>query len=374
MPDFSKLNQMKRIFALLAWMLLSGSASAQKDSLDIMIGQMIMIGLGDFSQLDTSAVVFDDVRSGKAGGIILFEKNLAEKETAERLNEILEYAQKTSEIPLFVSIDEEGGRVNRLKPKYGFPQTKTAQELGKIDQPDTTRFYAGQTASTLYKLGINMNFAPAVDVNVNPKNPVIGSIGRSYSADYLGVVKHADQFISSHELFGVATVLKHFPGHGSSKNDTHLGIADVSTTWQIQELYPYKALIDSGKVRAIMTAHIVNASLDDRKLPATLSDKIISGLLRGFLEYDGVVITDDMQMAAISKEYGLQESVKKSILAGVDILLFANNVPDYELVTAAQIHQIIKDLVKNKEISDGTIRESFKRILTLKANIGLYQN
>lgn len=345
--------------------------SQEADSLDIMIGQMIMIGIGDFNKLDTSSIVFDDLKAGKAGGIILFEKNLALENTDNILREIIDYAQSKAEIPLFVSIDEEGGRVNRLKPKYGYPVTRTAQALGEMDNLDSTRFYAQQTAGLLYRLGINMNFAPDVDVNINPQNPVIGGIGRSYSPDYWQVVRQANEVIEGHELFGVATVLKHFPGHGSSEKDTHLGIADVSSTWQFEELYPYKALIDSGKVRAIMTAHIVNYTLDEEKFPATLSAKIVNGILRGFLKYNGVVVSDDMQMRAISKEYGLEEAIKKCILAGVDILLFANNVPEYDLVTAHQIHGIIKKFVQNEDISEERIKKSYERIIDFKIEMGL---
>lgn len=346
-----------------------GADSLQTDSLDLKIGQMIMIGLGNFNKLDTNAVVFESIRTGKAGGIILFEKNLTSKNTEESLRNILDYAQKQSEIPVFVSIDEEGGRVNRLKTKYGFPKTVTAEYLGTLDDLDSTSFYASKTAATLRKLGINMNFAPSVDVNINPENPVIGKIGRSYSPDHHTVAAHAQQVVEAHDIYGVATVIKHFPGHGSSQNDSHLGMADVSTTWRFEELYPYKALIDSGKVRAIMTAHIVNATLDEEKLPATLSERVIGGVLREFLAYDGVVISDDMQMKAISAEYGLEEAVKKCVQAGVDILLFANNVPNHELVTAEEIHQIIKTLVENGEVDRDRINESYQRIIKLKTTL-----
>lgn len=365
--------------ALIVGMLLFGASqnlSAQEnlpvtDSLDLMIGQMILTGLGDFNRLDKGAPVFEAIRTGKVGGVILFEKNLNSINTEKNIQEILSYAQAQTEIPLLVSIDEEGGRVNRLKTKYGFPRTVTAQYLGNLDHPDSTSFYARQTASILYQLGINMNFAPSVDVNVNPSNPVIGKIGRSYSQDPALVARHAQLVVEAHDLFGIATVLKHFPGHGSSRDDSHLGLADVSDTWRFEELLPYKALLDSGKVRAVMTAHIVNEVLDDRKLPATLSDKVISDVLRGFLEYEGVVISDDMQMRAISAQYGLEEAIKMAINAGVDILLFANNVPDYDLVTAEQIHAIIKKFVKNGDISEEQIAKSYKRIMILKEEMGL---
>lgn len=342
-------------------------------SLDQMIGQMILTGIGDFSKLDKNAPIFRSIKEGKVGGVILFGKNLSSKNTEANLREIIDYGQTCSSIPLLVSIDEEGGRVNRLKTKYGFPKTVTAQYLGSLDNADSTRFYAERTAATLYKLGINMNFAPDIDVNINPENPVIGKMGRSFSADPMIVAKHASLVVDAHDLFGVATVVKHFPGHGSSMADSHLGLADVSRTWRFEELLPYKAMLDSGKVRAIMSAHIINEVLDDRKLPATLSDKVISDVLRGFLGYEGVVISDDMQMKAISDEYGLREAVKKAILAGIDILLYANNVPDYELITSDQLHNTVKDLVKSGEISEGRIAESYHRIMRLKSEMGLLQ-
>ncbi len=347
------------------------STKTDGDSLDMMIGQMIMVGLGDFNTMDQQADVYQDLRAGYVGGVILFEKNLSAKNTVANLTEILTYTQQQSELPLFVSIDEEGGRVNRLKQKYGFPKTVTAQYLGQIDNRDTTFFYARQSAGILYRLGINMNFAPSVDVNVNPNNPVIGKIGRSYSEDPRIVARHAQAFVEAHELFGVATVLKHFPGHGSSKNDSHLGLTEVSRTWRFEELTPYKALLDSGKVRAVMTAHIVNDVLDDRKLPATLSEKVISQVLRNFMGFDGVVVSDDMQMKAISAQYPLEESIKMAVLAGVDILLFANNVPDYDLVSAGKIHGIIKKLVQTGQVSRERIANSYGRILKLKQEMGL---
>lgn len=363
---------MKKLLMGVAILFCAGVSAQETDSLDIMIGQMIMIGPGDFNQLNKKAPVFEAIQAGKVGGIILFEKNLSAQNTPERLRQIIDYAQSQAPIPLLVSIDEEGGRVTRLKSKYGFPKTVTAQYLGELNHPDSTFFYAKQTAATLYRLGINMNFAPSVDVNLNPENPVIGKMGRSYSRDYLSVARHAARVVEAHDLFGIATVLKHFPGHGSSRNDSHLGVTDVSSTWQFEELYPYKILLDSGKVKAIMTAHIVNSTLDDQKLPSTLSEKVIEGMLRSFMDFQGVVVSDDLQMQAISDEFGLEEAIRMSIIAGVDILLFANNVPDYELASADQIHQIIKNLVENGDISAERIKQSYNRIVKLKASIDLF--
>jgi len=343
----------------------------EKDSIDIMIGQMIMIGIGDFNLVNGNEAIFQEIKSGKVGGVVLYEKNILFESPKPELALLVQTLQKNATIPLFISIDEEGGWVSRMKTRYGFPKNVSAQYLGDLDNIDSTRFYASQTASLLSNFGINMNYAPVVDLNLNPKNPVIGRIERSFSADYQGVIKHADAVIEEHHKKGVIPVLKHFPGHGSSRNDTHLGLTDVTETWQMEEVYPYSALIDSGKVSAVMTAHIVNRSLDETKNPATLSKRVVTGLLRDFLRFDGVIISDDMQMGAITNEYGLREAIKMSLLAGVDVLMFANNVRDDDRVSATTIHAIIKDLLFEGIVTRVSIEKSYNRIIKLKMRTGL---
>lgn len=348
-------------------------SQTQPDSLDIMIGQMIMVGIGDFNFLNKEERIFQEIEVGLCGGIILFEKNLSMDNPRKRVSEIVQYAQSKSKIPLLISIDEEGGRVNRLKPRYGFPKTVSAQYLGQLDQEDSTFKYAFRTAQTLHSLGINVNFAPTVDVNINPENPVIGRVGRSYSADAQRVSRHAGIVVRAHDSLGITTVLKHFPGHGSSTSDTHLGIADVTSSWKFEELFPYENLMDQGQVRAIMTAHIVNGYLDDSKVPATLSPKIINGILRGFMNYEGVVFSDDMQMWAISKEYGMHDALRMSLNAGVDVVLFGNNVPENDFKTASELHAHIRDLVETGEVPLTRIKESYGRIIKLKSEMGFFE-
>lgn len=342
-----------------------------KDTIDVMIGQMIMIGIGDFDLVDDSRPIFQEIRDGKVGGVVLYEKNILFESPKPELALLVESLQKNASIPLFVSIDEEGGLVSRMKTRYGFPKNVSAQYLGDMNNLDSTRFYANQTASLLSSFGINMNYAPVVDVNLNPRNPVIGRIQRSYSEDYHDVIKQAYVVIDQHNKRGVVPVLKHFPGHGSSRSDTHLGLTDVTQTWQIEEMYPYSALIDSGAVKAVMTAHIVNQSLDATKNPATLSKRIVTGMLRDFLGFEGVIISDDMQMGAINNEYGLREAIRLSIVAGVDMLMFANNVKDYNMVSATTVHAIIKDLLFEGIVTRERIYQSYKRIMKLKAETGL---
>ena len=336
------------------------------DSLDIMIGQMIMSGVNDYSYVSENDALLDEIKAGLVGGVVLFEKNIDKNKPAKALKTLINTLQANAKIPLFISIDEEGGKVNRLKPKYGFPKTVSAAYLGELDNLDSTAYYAQQTARTLAELGINVNYAPDVDVAVNPLNPIIAGVQRSYSADEIVVTKHASQVVKTHRENNIITVLKHFPGHGSSHADTHKGIADVSNYWQFKELMPYKYMIDSGLVDGIMSAHIVNKHLDEKNLPGTLSPVIINNILRGVLNYKGVIFSDDMQMHAISKEYGFEESIKMALLAGIDVLMFANNVTGNNKRTITDIHAIIKDLVLAREISEARIKSSYNRILNLK--------
>lgn len=215
--------------------------SQQNDSLEIKIGQMLMMGLPNNTQ-DTNSAFYKDVKSGKIGGITLYERHLTPTNAQENLQSLIAFYQEASPIPLFVSITQEGGVVNRLKPKYGFLPMPSAAYLGKMNNLDSTKFYADNIAFTLSRLGITINFAPVVDVYL-ASNPVLGSRERTYSSNPDVITKHAEQTILSHNYFNVITVLKHFPGHGSSTKDTHLELTDVSKSWKRNELKPYSTLI-----------------------------------------------------------------------------------------------------------------------------------
>ena len=277
---------------------------------------------------------------------------------------LVESLKNYSETPLLVLIDQEGGRVARLKERHGFQPTVSAQYLGETGGLDSTAFYASRTAKNLRELGINVNLAPVVDVNINPDNPVIGGIERSFSSDTLKVTEHAREFILQHRNQDVFTVLKHFPGHGSSTEDSHLGLTDVTATWSESELYPYRKLIEEGHAEMIMTAHVYNAKLDSI-FPATLSKSVITGILRERLKFDGVIISDDMNMKAITDHYGFEQAIKHAVNAGVDVLTFGNNLI-YDPDIAIKAHQIIKNSVLEGEISQERINESYNRVMKLK--------
>jgi beta-N-acetylhexosaminidase len=358
---------MKKIISLFTLVIISQLMYAQvRDSLDIKIGQMILIGM---PKAEVDPIVLEEVRSGKAGSIIYFEKNIPSKNSYMAFKKMSYTYQQAAPIPLFITIDQEGGKVNRMKEKYGFPRSITATAMGKDNKLDSVRFYGTSTGSTLAGVGINVNFAPVVDVAIEPQNTVIVKVERSFSQSEDTVAMMANEFIKTHRKVGVITVLKHFPGHGSSLADTHLGIADVTNTWNERELKPYKTLLDSGHVDAIMTSHIVNKKLDPRGYPGTLSNRIMDSLLRKTLGYNGVIFSDDMQMHAITKHYGLEDAIRLAILAGVDIMCFSNNIQGSEARTVDKVHKIIRGYVESGVITKERIDQSFRRVMQLKSKL-----
>ncbi len=328
------------------------------------IGQMIMIGFGG-RYVDENSTVVRQIADGLVGSVVLFGRNV---ESPDQLQALTATLRGYSPIPLLVSVDQEGGWVARLQRGFGITSNYSAQYLGAQSGFDLTRTQADSTGKRLAELGINLNLAPVVDLNTNPTNPIIGRYERSYSADPTVVSDHARTVIEAHRTHNVFCTLKHFPGHGSSRSDTHYGFVDVTDSWNITELAPYAALIGSQNCDVIMTAHIFNSTLDP-DYPATLSANIITGLLRQKLGFDGVVISDDMQMGAISKQYNLETAVRLAITAGVDIIAFSNNIPLSRGASAQRLHDMILGLVDAGTITLQRIDESYQRIMRLKRRL-----
>lgn len=334
------------------------------------LAQMVMVGFRGTALTADSSIVAD-VRERGVGGVVLFSydsalqspvRNVESPEQVAALNAGL---RELADTPLLIAVDQEGGLVARLNDRSGFPATLSPQELGVRNDPAYTYDAAAQMARTLRAAGANHNFAPVVDVNTNPENPVIGALGRSFSADPAIVTEQAAAFLRAHRENGITTTLKHFPGHGSSRADSHLGFVDVTNTWQPLELEPYRALIAQGLVDAVMTAHVFNAQLDPDAV-ATLSQPIITGLLREELGFDGVIFSDDMQMGAIADNYGFADAVVRTVAAGVDIVAIANNLT-YEPEIAARTIDILAAAVAGGQLSAARIDQSYQRILALKA-------
>lgn len=344
------------------------AAPCQADpSLEQMAGQMVMVGFRG-TALDPDQPVYKDLEQGLVGGVILFNRDLKAKSdvrnitSPEQLRTLCGQLKKLSPRPLLIAVDQEGGKVARLNPKNGFPATNAAGKLGKMGKKSVFR-QAAMTGDILKKAGINVDFAPVVDLDY-PDSPAIGALGRSFSANPETVYTMAKSFIAGLNSRGVISCLKHFPGHGSATGDTHLGYVDVSETWTEKELVPYRLLIRDGFDQMVMTAHIYNSRLD-RDNVSTVSQKTVTGILRRRLGFAGVVVSDDIQMKAIAGRYSLEQIVLKALNAGVDIVLAGNNL-DYDPEIGRKIRRIIIRLVKRGKISDTCIKESYNRIIRLK--------
>ncbi|MCZ7554810.1 MAG: glycoside hydrolase family 3 protein [Bacteroidia bacterium] len=349
------------------------AAEAGGDSLDVKLGQMLMVGFRGITASPGSPIM-NDIERLHLGGVILFDFDVEQKKygrnivSPQQLRYLTEALKEQAALPLLVAVDQEGGLVARLKQKAGFPRNVSQADLGEMDNDDSTLYYAGVTARSLAVVGVNQNFAPVLDVNINKNNPVIGKLGRSFSSDPAIVAKHGALMVRAHREARVLTAVKHFPGHGSSRSDSHLGLVDVSDTWSRKELQPFQDLIRQGLCDMVMTAHIFNSKLDP-DWPATLSQKTITGLLRGEMKFDGVVISDDMNMKAISDHYGLETAVRQAVNAGVDILLFGNNGYEFVPDLPSRAHAALKALVLKGDIPRERIEQSYARIMELKKRL-----
>ena len=346
----------------------------QNPDISTMIGQMLMVGLRGHTERDVS-LFFESIQGYSIGGVVLYDENITVSppslhniRSPKQLTSFTSALQKESAIPLLIAIDQEGGKVNRLKPEYGFPDSKSWAEIGKINKLNITKKNAKLTAKTLKMNGINVNFAPVLDLSNNSKS-FIAQKERCFSKDPKKVVKHSKEFINAHLDNNVVTVGKHFPGQGNAIGDTHDRFVNVSKTWTSDELLPYKELINNNSLNAIMISHIFHSELD-KKYPATLSKLIIRNLLRREMGFDGIVISDDPQMKAISNKYDLETVLKLMINAGVDIFCFGNNLI-YDPNIVQKVHLVIEKLLDKNKISENDIKKSYLRIIKIKSQINL---
>lgn len=334
-------------------------------SLERKIGQMIMIGFRGVDIDNATLISEKQVTRGEMGGVLILPYNIENRKQFLKLIKDIKSIKTT--YPLLVAIDQEGGKICRLNDANGFTSFPSSKEVARTKTPrEAFKLYL-KMARIIRETGVNLNLAPVVDLDINPDSPAIGKIERSFSADPNIVLSYAEQFISAHRQTGVLTSVKHYPGQGSAGNDTHLGLTDITGTWRKIELIPYRELIKKGLVDTVMTAHVVNTDVDD-KYPASLSEKHVEENLRVRLGFDGVIITDDLQMGAVSNIYTLEEIVIKAINAGSDILLFANYFhPDPEI--PGKVRKIVIRAIKEGKIKRERIEESFQRIMELKKRL-----
>lgn len=334
------------------------------------LGQMFLVGFYGVS-VDSSHWLEKAITRDKLGGILLFDRNIdggiQNIVSGDQLKRLVRQCNKRADTSLFVAIDQEGGRVCRLKEGNGFLSSRSAGMLAQKGE-EAVVGESRAMAAQLRQLGINVNFAPVVDVNLNPDNPIIGRYERSYGADVDQIVALASAFVTGHHEKGIACCLKHFPGHGSSRGDSHLGFVDVSECWQTLELEPFKQMLATGYCDGIMTAHLVNRQLDSSGYPATLSPQIIGKLLRKDLGFSGVIFSDDLQMRAIVDGWSYKEAVQRAVLAGVDVLVVGNNLRTQPEAVQEGI-QAIEELLDSGQIDENYIGDALERIYQLKQRI-----
>jgi beta-N-acetylhexosaminidase len=303
--------------------------------------------------------------------VLLFGRNVVDAAQVERLTRwVDERARACAGRAVVIGADAEGGRVMRLGATAGYTPTLSHQDLGDGNDLALTELEARRIGGRLRAAGIGWNLAPVIDVGYNPANPVIVGTGRAFGADPARVTAHARAYIAGMRAAGVLTALKHFPGHGSSFGDSHLGFVDVSDTARPAiELAPYRALMAEGAVDAVMTAHVYNRRLD-RRHPATLSRATITGLLRGDLGWQGVVVSDDLRMGAIEQHYGLDEAAVLALRAGVDVLLIADDrLPDRRSAARVVLAAIRRALERGR-LAPALVEAALTRVAALRARAG----
>ncbi|WP_256975154.1 beta-N-acetylhexosaminidase [Paenibacillus amylolyticus] len=324
-------------------------------TLEEKIGQMILAGVQG-TTLDDQAKQM--ITNQKVGGIIFYANNVSTLEGTAKFVQSIKEANQSNPVPIFMSVDQEGGKVSRM------PETvesiPSSRKVGETKDSALAEKMGELLARQVQLAGFNVDFAPVLDVNSNPKNPVIGDRSFGSSAELVSRMGIAEMKGLRKE--GIIPVVKHFPGHGDTSVDSHLDLPVVNKTEkQLAELewIPFQAAVKE-QVEAVMVAHILFPKLDPDH-PASLSDVIIGEHLRGKFKYDGVVITDDLSMGAIAKNFKLDQAALATVKAGSDILLVAHS---YE--SAKTIFDTLISAVKSGEISESRIDESVYRILALK--------
>jgi beta-N-acetylhexosaminidase len=338
------------------------------------LGQMIISGFSG-THAEDAGVKSLRLRAerGEIGGVILFNYNIQGPKQLKAL--VAHIKSWQTPLPLIISIDQEGGAVQRLHPNEGFHGWPSPLEVSAMPTDAAAASMDG-LAGELRDFGINFDYAPCVDLH-DRRSPAIGAQGRSYGSDPTHVAHWAQMQVAALNAHGVGTAVKHFPGHGSAQGDTHRGFTDVTPYWDRLELMPFAALISSKQIDAVLTSHIVNRDLDPSGDPVTFSRPIVHDLLRIQLGFDGLVVTDDLGMGALVNDYGLPTIIQRAVASGHDLLIFGQNAA--AAGRGQRGHLAIDDLlplvvkavqdgIEAKSIDPSEIRRSLDRIATFKAN------
>ena len=307
---------------LLAYPFEANAAEQPDDTrLDAMIGQMVFVG---FKGMDIHSAEIQpflaSVKKGHVGGVILFEPDFITKEprnirSVEQVRALTADLQRLSPTPLFVAVDQEGGLVQRFQSVHGVTPMPSAKEMGR-GKPQETYAFALAAGKELRAAGVNMNFAPVLDVDINPHSGGLGNKERVFSSDAATVIAHTVAFAGAMRDAGLVVLYKHFPGQGSATADTHYGFSDITNSWTREELAPYRVLLQKDFPAAVLTSSMFNRNLDPN-YPCSLSPHVVQGLLRKELGWQGVAMSGDIQMKAVSDTIGFDDAVALALKAGL---------------------------------------------------------
>jgi beta-N-acetylhexosaminidase len=335
------------------------------------IGQMVMVGFRGITAAEAQPTI-RNIADGTVGAVVVYDvdaetggpRNI---QSREQLRDLIGALKAASKMPVLVAIDAEGGFYHRLKEKYGFAPATPAAEMGERNDLGFTRGAAGSIASELADVGIDMNLAPVLDL-LNPANLTVSARRRSFSSDPDMVAAQAREFVLAHHDHGVLTAAKHFPGMGGVLRPYSPGLGELIEAWSTKELEPYRALINEGLLDAVLTTRVTHAELDP-DLPGCLSPTIIDGLLRREMGFDGVVISDALEMLAIWDVYGFERGTILAVNAGIDVLLYCNEsgIVPYSDDRGPDAVQVVLDAVARGEIAESRINQACGRILALKS-------
>ena len=333
------------------------------------LGELLLVGFHG-TTLQDNAALEGLLCETRVAGVILFARNIVDAaQTARLTRDLTVRARACTGRPLLVAVDAEGGQVMRLGPAAGWTATLSHQELGQAGDLAQTELEARRIGGMLREAGINWNLAPVIDVGYNPANPVIVGVGRSFGANPKLVAAQARAYIAGMHAAGILTAVKHFPGHGSSVDDSHAGFVDVTDTARPEvELVPYRLLLAEGVMDAVMTAHVFNRHLD-AWVPATLSRPTIDGVLRSELGWRGVVVSDDMRMGAIQQHYGAGDAAVRALRAGVDLILIADDRLPGDGSASAGTLEAIRRALRQGRLPAGQVDEALARIAALRSRL-----
>lgn len=360
----------------------------KEPTLEQKIGQMVVMGFAGTSPNDQSVQeTIEQIKNGKLGGVIFYSYNIINPVQTSALTAAFSEAAGTIWPAFPIALDQEGGLVQRLSGINGFVSTPSAEKVAQTYSPKEAYSLYRRMAAMIKKAGFTWNLAPVVDLRGNPDDPekkpgspIIGGMERSFSDQPQIVVEYASAFIRAHRDEGIQTTLKHFPGHGLASGDSHAGLAHINDNSRLLERAPFSALIRAGLADSIMAAHLVDFQVDPDN-PVTLSPGFLVRELRQAENFNGLIISDDLDMGAILKYYSFKDAVVKAILAGNDVLLFSNNPaaaknvsgfqPDYHV--AEKVIEVVKAAISSGILTESRIEESWRRIIAFRNGRSPYE-